>query len=323
MRALTQDRNHHASTVSAAAVLAVVAMIGVGSSRAALPSDAAGVPFVTFARAAAAGDYPLACEQIAVPLRLGTTTPGPTDVEAARTACVRALRTVVNGLDAGRRRSLATTRVVQVRLGGDRARVTVQTMLYGVTPRATGIAIRQDGRWKIAQPPSGAHVGGLLLYTMPSESMTPTLQVGDTLLINPAAYRQAAPRIGDIVAFHPPEGAFMDEASCGKRPPAGQACATATPHSDSTVTFVKRIVALPGDRFSMRNGHVIRNGTRAMENFIRPCGPDDLCDFARTFTVAAGTYYVVGDNRGRSEDSRHWGPIPAGWIVGRVRRLGP
>jgi len=149
--------------------------------------------------------------------------------------------------------------------------------------------------------------------------MVPTLRAGDAILVD-QAYRRAKPRIGDIVAFHPPAGAVRRR--CGRRPPAGQACGTAT-RRNSARNFIKPIVGRPGDRVSIRHGHVIRDGERAREDFITPCAAGEDCDFARTFTVAANRYYLLGDNRGSSDDSRYWGPVAAKSIVGRVQRLGP
>jgi len=278
----------------------------------------AGAPFVTQAHALARGDYALACAQLskAVLRRVKARS-----LHAARRACVR-LRSEAKGLDGGRVGSLASTRVVKVRVTQRRARVTVQTTLYGVKPRATGTTVREGGRWKIAKPLSGAHVGRSLVERIPSESMVPTLRAGDTILVDQDAYRKATPAIGDIVVFHPPVGAETGR-HCTIRPPTGQACA-APDRSDSKALFVKRIVAGPGDRMSISDGHVIRNGALASEGFIRPCdGQSEGCDFPRAFTVAAGRYYVLGDNRGASDDSRYWGPVAPASIIGRVRRLGP
>ena len=306
----------------AAAILAVVVTIGVGSSRAGLPSDAAGVPFVTFAHATAEGNYGLACEQIAQATLMRKTTPRPRTLGAARQACALALSSQARDLDQEQLRRLASTRVVKIRVvNPGRAHVTVQTTLYGVKPRATGTAILEGGQWKIAKPASGAHVGSSLVLTVPSSSMVPTLRAGDTILVDRNAYRHAKPRIGDIVVFHPPAGALRQR-QCGKRPPAGQACSKATPRNSGT-TFVKRVVAHPGNRVSIRRGRVIRNGKRASEDFVTPCGQGGGCDFPRRFTVAAGRYYLLGDNRGESDDSRYWGPVSARSIVGRVRRLDP
>ena len=101
--------------------------------------------------------------------------------------------------------------------------------------------------------------------------MVPTLRAGDTILVDQDAYRRAKPRIGDIVAFHPPAGAVR-ERRCGRRPPAGQACATAT-RRNSARNFIKRIVGRPGDRVSIRHGHVIRDGERARRTSSRPARP--------------------------------------------------
>ncbi len=283
-------------------------------------SQAPGAPFLTQAHAIARGDYARACAQLS---RVVLRKVKARSLRAARKVCVKQLRSQAKDLDEGRLRSLASARIVKVRVNHRRARVTVQTTLYGLEPRATGTAIREDGRWKIAKLPSGAHVGRSLVERIPSESMFPTLHAGDTVLVDQDAYLQATPAIGDIIVFHPPAAALTRTHPCAKRPPRGQACAKAE-QRDAKVLFVKRIVAGPGDRISIRHGHVIRNGMLAAEDFITPCGPGGLgCDFPRTFTVAAGHYYMLGDNRGESDDSRYWGPVAAASIIGRVQRVGP
>lgn len=278
----------------------------------------AGAPFLTQVHAIARGDYVLACAQLS---KFVLRTVKTRNLQAARRGCVKQLRGQAADLDDGRLRSLASTRVVKVRVNHRRARVTVQTTLYGLKPRATGTAIREGGRWKIAKPLSSPHVGRSLVEGIPFEGMFPTLRAGDTILVDQDAYLKAPPAIGDIVVFHPPAGA--DTNACAKRPSSGQACSTPDPRS-SKKRFVKRIVAGPGDRISIRDGRVIRNGTLAVENFIQPCANQvDGCDFPRTFTVAAGRYYVLGDNRESSDDSRFWGPVAPRSILGRVQRVGP
>ena len=277
----------------------------------------AGVPFLTQAHALARGGFGVACAQFSdvILLSLART------LAAARGVCVRQLRSL--RLDQVQRRRLASTRIVMVRVKRRRARVVVQTTLYGLHPRATGIAILEDGRWKILKPPSGAHVGRSLLETIPSGGMIPTLHPGDTILLHRDAYLHAAPAIGDIVVFHPPVGADTGGARCATPPPKGQACATVN-RRESKALFVKRIVAGPGDRISIRDGHVIRNGTPAAESFIQPCDAQAMeCSFPRALTVPAGGYYVLGDNRGNSYDSRYWGPVTAASIMGRAQRVGP
>jgi signal peptidase I len=297
------------------ATLGAASTIGAGSPRAASPDDAAGVPFVTFALALARGDYALACAQLADRL-LRDAAPHVASTGPLRTACPAELEREAGGLDKAR---LASTRVVAVRVKPGRARVTVQTTFHDITPVETGTAIVEQGAWKILETPSGAHVGTSFLYTVPSEGMLPTLPIGSTALVDHAAYRHAKPAVGDVVVFHPPAGVGA-VTECGKRPPKGQACAIATRRT-STAKFIKRIVAKPGDRIAIRNGRVVRNGKRAQEPFITPC--DGGCDFPRTFTVAAGRYYVLGDNRGASDDSRYWGPVAASAIVGRTGRVFP
>ena len=152
-------------------------------------------------------------------------------------------------------------------------------------------------------------------YRIPSESMVPTLQVGQRVLVNRVSGRLSDPDVGDIVVFHPPAGAEQDN-MCGEgQPPEGEACDKPTPQR-ADVNFIKRVVAGPGDRLSIRNGHVILNGKPQKESFIAPCGGGEGCDFPRTITIPADHYFMMGDNRGSSDDSRFWGPVPRKWIIG-------
>ncbi len=85
---------------------------------------------------------------------------------------------------------------------------------------------------------------------------------------------------------------------------------------ESGQTYVKRVVGLPGDRLSIRNGHVYRNGVREHDSYTIPCDGGGECRFPKTFTVPKGDYYMMGDNRPDSLDSRFWGPVPRSWMIG-------
>lgn len=153
-------------------------------------------------------------------------------------------------------------------------------------------------------------------YRIPSGSMLYTLHIGQRILVNRLSTH---PGVGSIVVFHPPAGADPAYAVCGD-PDQGtghkQACDTPTTQ-ESTQTFVKRVVGLPGDKLRIINGHVYRNGVEEHGDYIQPCntGPTQ-CDFPQTITVPAGDYFMMGDNRGDSDDSRFWGPVPQKWIIG-------
>jgi signal peptidase I len=127
--------------------------------------------------------------------------------------------------------------------------------------------------------------------------------------------RLSDPDVGDIVVFHPPEGAEQDNMCGGGPPPEGEPCDKPTADK-AKVNFIKRVVAGPGDKLSIRNGRVILNGKLQKEPFIAPCGGGEGCDFPRTITIPADHYFMMGDNRGSSDDSRFWGPVPRKWIIG-------
>lgn len=156
-------------------------------------------------------------------------------------------------------------------------------------------------------------------YLIPSGSMLPTLQVHQRVVVERVSHHLGGtPSVGDIIVFHPAAGA--DDESCvsdEQGPGTPTPCATPDPDA-SGETFIKRVVGVPGDRLRIEGGRVVRNGRRASEPFILPCGDGSDCTFPHTITVPRGTVYVMGDNRGDSEDSRYWGPVRTKWIIGRA-----
>ena len=160
-------------------------------------------------------------------------------------------------------------------------------------------------------------------YRIPSGSMLPTLHINQRVLVDRIGNDFSSPALGNIYVFHPPSDYIQGcadpaegQAQSGQALP--QACAVAQ-RRPSSQTFIKRVVGLPGDRISIRHGYVYRDGRRERAPYIAPCGGDSgECNFPSTITVPAGDYYMMGDNRGASDDSRFWGPVPRSWLIGRA-----
>jgi len=154
-------------------------------------------------------------------------------------------------------------------------------------------------------------------YRIPSESMVPTLEIGQRVLVNRIGARFGEPEVGDVVVFHPPVGAERGNECGSGAPPQGQVCDRPTTEK-ADVNFIKRVVAGPGDRLSIEEGRVILNGRRQNEPFAQACLGDEGCSFPTEVTIPAGHYFMMGDNRGSSDDSRFWGPVPEEWIIGEA-----
>ena len=152
-------------------------------------------------------------------------------------------------------------------------------------------------------------------YRIPSASMVPTLQVHQRVLVDRITMHFSDPGRGDIVVFKPPLGADSDQCGAPHRP--DQACPRPTPQKSST-NFIKRVVGLPGERLKVINGRVWINGKPLNEPYIRPDPSCEICDLPREITIPPGYFFMMGDNRGESDDSRTWGPVPKKWIIGKA-----
>jgi signal peptidase I len=128
-----------------------------------------------------------------------------------------------------------------------------------------------------------------------SGSMVPTLKVWDRVLINKLAYDLEEPQRGDIVLLEDPAG--------GEDP------------------LIKRVVGLPGDTLEIRNGALFVNGEPTNEPYLhrKPCvrGMPKTCSFGPV-RVPENLYFVMGDNRANSGDSRFFGPVPEKDLIGEA-----
>ena len=132
---------------------------------------------------------------------------------------------------------------------------------------------------------------GFQVARVEGQSMVPTLEDQDRLIVNKLAYRLGDPRVGDIVMLYYPE--------------------------DPSKSFVKRIVAEPGDTIKIVDGRVLRNDVPLADDFIPEKYRDH--DNLGPFVLPRGYYYVMGDHRNNSSDSRTWGYVPKRYIIGKVQ----
>ncbi|MFW5867507.1 MAG: signal peptidase I [Armatimonadota bacterium] len=126
-------------------------------------------------------------------------------------------------------------------------------------------------------------------YIMMTESMAPAIEKGDIMAIDMAAYRQEAPAIGDIVAYHAPDDRK------GK-------------------LLMGRVVALAGDTVRVEEGSLHRNSEPVEEPYVSGEVSYDVEETA----VPEGHIYILGDNRDEARDSRAFGPVPPEHVSGRI-----
>jgi signal peptidase I len=126
------------------------------------------------------------------------------------------------------------------------------------------------------------------IYAIPSASMEPTLQPGDHMVVS--GYRHDSPERGDVVVFRSPD--------------------------NPEELFVKRIVAAPGDLIESRAGRLFVAGHAVAEPYLLAQATTSSIP---PQVIPAGCYFVLGDNRANSSDSREWGALPRALLVGHAR----
>ncbi|MBW4516178.1 MAG: signal peptidase I [Timaviella obliquedivisa GSE-PSE-MK23-08B] len=130
---------------------------------------------------------------------------------------------------------------------------------------------------------------------IPSDSMVPTLQIGDRLVIEKVAYRFRAPIAGEVIVFEPP--ARLQEYGYS-----------------ADRAFIKRIIGTPGDQIEIHQGRVYRNNQPLTESYIAEPPQYEMSPV----TVPPHQFFVMGDNRNNSNDSHVWGFLPQKNIIGRA-----
>lgn len=160
-------------------------------------------------------------------------------------------------------------------------------------------------------------VGAVLVkrFRVWSNSMVPTLAIGQQILVDRVTGQFDQPDRGDIVVFNPPAGAASN--TCGVRHAVGQACPLPTAERSDSL-FIKRVVGMPGDRLKVWQGMVYIDGQLQSDPKVHADAVCDICNLPAEITVPPGHFFVMGDNRGQSDDSRYWGPVPEDWIIGRA-----
>ena len=157
-------------------------------------------------------------------------------------------------------------------------------------------------------------------YRIPSESMVPTLEIDQRVLVNRLGNNFSDPGLQDIMVFHPPTGATGGgEAQCGDPRAETEETLCPKPTSEkSDVNFIKRVVGRPGrhDPRRRRQGDPQRQAARR-ERLREPRRrARTRCTFRGSITIPPDHYFMMGDNRGASDDSRFWGPVPRDWFIG-------
>jgi signal peptidase I len=153
-------------------------------------------------------------------------------------------------------------------------------------------------------------------FYIPSGSMESTLNISDRVLVEKVSYRFGDIERGDVVVFVHDDTGF--EPSSPSNPVTGflrslgQAIGVVPP---SDRDFIKRVVGVPGDKITC-DGQLIRNGQKVTEPYLDPGTSTDGC--GKATTVGPGELFVMGDNRGNSQDSRSFGPINRSDVVGRA-----
>ena len=166
-------------------------------------------------------------------------------------------------------------------------------------------------------------------FRIPSPSMVPTLDVGQRVLVDRVSSHFGTWARGDILVFHPPKGAESDQCGSPKDKDTGYPCALPVATASSQ-NYIKRVVALPGEWLrvdhneafvsksangpfeAIPQGYIAKGATNCTQ------APGGTCTLPHPIQVPPNSFFMMGDNREESDDSRVWGPVPKKWIIGRA-----
>jgi signal peptidase I len=152
-------------------------------------------------------------------------------------------------------------------------------------------------------------------FYIPSSSMEDTLQINDRVLVSKLNYQLGDVSRGDVIVFDDPRGGFDEPSESVVQSAVRnvlESVGLRTPRSE----FIKRVIGVPGDVVEAREGDVWVNGERLDEPYLED--PSYRHPDFGPVVIPEGTFFVMGDNRASSQDSRFFGPIPGDDIVGRA-----
>lgn len=152
-------------------------------------------------------------------------------------------------------------------------------------------------------------------HRIKGQSMSPNFPDKEYLLTEKVTYYLHNPKRGDVVVFSPPpESNAISQVSCND-------LSHVVNPAEVTDEYIKRVIGLPGDHVMVKEGHVYINGNLLKESYLADTlvtnAGSFLCE-GQEYTVPEGTYFVMGDNRPNSSDSRYWGPITKKEMTGRA-----
>ncbi len=217
-------------------------------------------------------------------------------------------RTRIRGVGAGRRRAGARGQRVLKLFGRDKEKKEKSASgslieLVMIVAVALGLAL-------------GIQAFLVKPFRIPSESMVPTLEINQRVLVD-----RITPKLGndyergDIVVFKPPKGADLN--TCGAEHPDNQACAEPTDDKSDT-NFIKRVDRRARRPAQRPRGYAYIDGKKLDESYVSPSADCATCNLEKEITIPPDHYFMMGDNRGESADSREWGPVPEKWIIGNA-----
>jgi signal peptidase I len=132
-------------------------------------------------------------------------------------------------------------------------------------------------------------------YKIPTGAMSPALEIGDRLVADTKAYRNKLPSRGDLIVFKYPK--------------------------NESISYIKRVIGLPGEKLEIIKRTVHINGESLKENYVQYIDPNSIHEHYGPYDIPQGQYFVMGDNRDNSQDSRFWGYVKQHQLLGQARYL--